>query len=64
MTKGTPSFGKKSGKKSHITCRRCGRHSYSVSKKFCSSCGFGRSKKIKRFAWQWKRVLGKRNRKK
>ncbi|HLC98423.1 MAG TPA: 50S ribosomal protein L37e, partial [Candidatus Nanoarchaeia archaeon] len=28
MTKGTPSMGKKSGKKTHIFCRRCGKHTY------------------------------------
>ncbi|MBL7206789.1 MAG: 50S ribosomal protein L37e [Candidatus Aenigmarchaeota archaeon] len=63
MTKGTPSFGKKN-KKSHVLCRRCGNHSYSFKKKSCSKCGFGKSKKLKTYAWQWKRVLSKGNRKK
>lgn len=53
MTKGTPSFGKKQ-KKTHIICRRCGRHSYHVRDKVCSACGFGKSSKLKAFSWQWK----------
>jgi large subunit ribosomal protein L37e len=52
--KGTPSQGKKSGKKTHIICRRCGKHSYHVSRKICASCGFGRSKKIRKYTWQIK----------
>ena len=54
MTKGTPSFGKRN-KKTHIRCRRCGRHSYNVRKKRCSACGFGASKKIRRYSWQNKK---------
>ncbi|MCD6591165.1 MAG: 50S ribosomal protein L37e [Candidatus Aenigmarchaeota archaeon] len=55
MVKGTPSFGKKQ-KKSHVLCRRCGRHSFHVRKGVCAACGFGRSKKIKKHSWQWKSV--------
>ncbi len=55
MAKGTPSFGKKQ-KKTHVLCRRCGRHSFHASKGVCSACGFGESKKIKKFKWQWKPV--------
>jgi len=51
MAKGTPSFGRKIGIK-HIRCRRCGRHSYNLSKGYCSACGYGRSAKIRSFAWQ------------
>ncbi|MGQ4834551.1 MAG: 50S ribosomal protein L37e [Candidatus Asgardarchaeia archaeon] len=54
MTKGTPSFGKRN-KKTHIRCRRCGRHSYNVKKKRCAACGFGASKKIRRYSWQNKK---------
>ena len=60
--KGTPSFGKKN-KKTHIACRRCGKRSYHVRKKYCSACGFGRSAKLKTYAWQRKRMLGKNDRK-
>jgi len=51
MTKGTPSFGKKIGVK-HIRCRRCGRHSYNVSKGFCAACGYRRAAKIRNYNWQ------------
>ena len=59
MTKGTPSMGKKSGKKTHILCRRCGSRSYHIRKKTCSSCGFGNSSKIRKYIWQTKKA-GKR----
>ncbi len=55
MGKGTPSFGKHQ-KKTHIRCRRCGRHSYHVRHKQCAACGFGRSKKITQYSWQNKKV--------
>ena len=51
MTKGTPSFGKRSKGKTHIRCRRCGRHSYNVAKKYCAHCGFGRSKRWRSYRW-------------
>jgi len=41
MTKGTSSMGRKSGKKTHIPCRRCGGRAYHVNKKRCASCGYG-----------------------
>jgi len=41
MSKGTASHGKKSGKRSHFRCRRCGNHSYHITKKRCASCGYG-----------------------
>ncbi len=44
-------MGAKSGKKTHIRCRRCGRHTYHVRKKVCASCGFGRSSKLRSYAW-------------
>jgi large subunit ribosomal protein L37e len=49
MTKGTTS--KRGGKKTHISCRRCGKHAFHVQKRRCSSCGFGESKKIRNFNW-------------
>ncbi|MBU7013475.1 MAG: 50S ribosomal protein L37e [Theionarchaea archaeon] len=50
MGKGTPSFGKKN-KRTHVRCRRCGNHSYHIRKRRCSSCGFGRSRKIRGYVW-------------
>ena len=57
--KGTPSFGKKN-KKVHIICRRCGRRSYHIREKRCSACGFGKSPRERKYAWQWKTVQGDR----
>ena len=48
--KGTRSMGKKQ-KKTHIRCRRCGRHSYHIRKKICASCGLGRTAKIRHYNW-------------
>ncbi|OYT43273.1 MAG: 50S ribosomal protein L37e [Candidatus Aenigmarchaeota archaeon ex4484_56] len=63
MTKGTPSFGKHN-KILHVICKRCGNHSYNKKKKVCVKCGFGKSSKIKTFAWRWKTILGKKRKKK
>jgi len=52
--KGTPSMGKRSKGKSHIRCRRCGKKTYHVSKKVCSSCGYGKSKRLRSYKWQKK----------
>ena len=51
MTKGTPSMGKKGKKKLHIMCRRCGSRSYNMKTSICSSCGYGKSSKMKRYAY-------------
>ena len=59
MTKGTSQFGKHN-KKTHIRCRRCGRHSYHVRDKICAACGFGKSSKIKKYSWKNKKVNGVR----
>jgi large subunit ribosomal protein L37e len=53
MTDGTPAQGKKNTKK-HVKCRRCGESSYHVTKKVCSSCGFGESAKRRDYEWQAK----------
>ena len=53
MTKGTPSMGKKN-KYTHVTCRRCGRRAFNVRKGYCAHCGFGRSKRWRRYSWNWK----------
>lgn len=52
MTKGTASMGKKSGGKNHIYCRRCGKHSMNISTKVCSSCGYGKSSKLRSYGWK------------
>ncbi len=56
MVKGTTSFGKMSKGKTHIRCPRCGRHSYNVAKGYCAACGYGRSRRIRRYKWQNKKV--------
>ncbi|MCC7550780.1 MULTISPECIES: 50S ribosomal protein L37e [Methanobacterium] len=57
--KGTPSFGKRN-KKTHIRCRRCGKNSYNARKRYCSACGFGRSKRVRTYNWQNKKLNGYR----
>jgi len=56
VVKGTTSFGRHSRGKTHIRCRRCGRHSYNIRKHYCAACGFGRSKKLRKYSWQNKKV--------
>jgi large subunit ribosomal protein L37e len=55
--KGSASMGKRQ-KKTHILCRRCGKRSYHIRTSVCAACGFGKSKKIRKFAWQNKTGLG------
>ncbi|EKF86288.1 50S ribosomal protein L37e [Methanobacterium formicicum] len=57
--KGTPSFGKRN-KKTHIRCRRCGKNSYNARKRYCSACGFGRTKRVRTYNWQNKKLNGYR----
>ncbi|MBS3113823.1 50S ribosomal protein L37e [Candidatus Woesearchaeota archaeon] len=52
--KGTPSMGRKSGKKNMIHCRRCGKRTFNFGKSKCSSCGFGKSKRMRKYKWQKK----------
>jgi len=59
MTKGTASFGKKN-KKTHIACRRCGRHTYHIRHKVCSACGFGKSAKMNDYKWKTKTISRQR----
>jgi len=54
--KGTPSMGKRSKGRTHIRCRRCGRHSYNVAKGYCAACGFGRSRRLRRYSWSSRKV--------
>ncbi len=53
--KGTPSMGKRN-KRLHIRCRRCGRNAYHIKHKYCAACGFGRSRRLRRYAWQSKKI--------
>ena len=41
----------KKHKVTHIRCRRCGRTSYKIDKKYCAACGYGRMSKIRSFNW-------------
>jgi len=54
MSKGTPSMGKKSGKKNMIVCRRCGKRTLKVRTKVCASCGYGKSAKLRDYNWKKK----------
>ena len=54
MGKGTAAMGKNNNQLTHIHCRRCGQHTYHVRKKACSSCGFGKSAKLRSYSWQKK----------
>jgi large subunit ribosomal protein L37e len=56
MTKGTPSMGKKSKGKLHISCRRCGKASYHMKRGICSSCGYGKSSRLKKYSWASKKA--------
>ncbi|RQD82280.1 MAG: 50S ribosomal protein L37e [Methanocalculus sp. MSAO_Arc2] len=56
MSKGTPSMGLRN-KRPHIVCRRCGRRSYHARHKICSACGFGRSARLRSYAWKTKKPL-------
>lgn len=47
-------MGRRSGKKTHIVCRRCGNRTYHVNKKRCSSCGYGDSARQRSYSWQKK----------
>jgi len=52
MTKGTASFGKRHSK-THTACRRCGKTSFHLQKKTCSSCGYPAAK-MRKFNWSEK----------
>jgi large subunit ribosomal protein L37e len=59
MTKGTPSRGKRHHI-THLRCRRCGRRAYNPQKKKCAACGYGRSRRIRRYSWRNKNFRGVR----
>ncbi len=50
MSKGTASHGKRNSK-THIMCRRCGKHSYHAAHSICASCGFGSTARRRGFTW-------------
>ncbi|MFH1399638.1 MAG: 50S ribosomal protein L37e [Candidatus Woesearchaeota archaeon] len=55
MTKGTPSKGKKNKGKTHIKCRRCGKSTYHRKTGVCSSCGYGKSARLRDYKWSKKK---------
>lgn len=57
QTKGTTSFGERHNK-SHTTCRRCGKVSFHIQKKRCSSCAYPNPKR-RSFNWS-KKAQGRR----
>ena len=50
-------MGRKSGKKTHIHCRRCGQRTMHKRFKICASCGFGKSARMRSYSWQKKEVM-------
>ena len=57
MTKGTYAKGQKVHKgRLHIRCRRCGKPAYHKIDQICASCGYGRSQKIRQYAWMKKKT--------
>lgn len=40
----------------HVRCRRCGRNAYHVKKRRCAACGFGKTRRIRSYSWQNKKV--------
>ncbi|MEK6922882.1 MAG: 50S ribosomal protein L37e [Nanoarchaeota archaeon] len=54
MVKGTASKGLKGRAKLHYPCRRCGRSSYHKKSGVCSHCGYGKTKKMRKYSWQKK----------
>jgi len=54
MGTGTAAMGNKNSGVNHIMCRRCGKRTYHKSHKVCSSCGFGKTAKLRRYNWNKK----------
>lgn len=40
--------------KSHIYCRRCGKHAYHKIRNICAKCGYGKSTRMRSYSWQIK----------
>jgi len=55
MVKGTPTMGKRSTGKLHIACRRCGKISFHMKRAECSSCGYGKSSRLRKYNWSKKK---------
>lgn len=36
----------------HVRCRRCGRVAFKTNTRECAACGYGKSAKIRKYAWQ------------
>ncbi|WP_082098527.1 MULTISPECIES: 50S ribosomal protein L37e [unclassified Methanosarcina] len=53
MSKGTASMGKRQ-KRTHAKCRRCGSVSLNIHTKECTSCGFGKTTRMRSYKWQAK----------
>ncbi len=51
MGTGTAAMGSKNSGVNHIICRRCGNRSYHKSHNVCSSCGYGKSAKLRTYSW-------------
>ncbi|HKM13571.1 MAG TPA: 50S ribosomal protein L37e [Candidatus Methanomethylophilaceae archaeon] len=51
MGAGTSAQGRHNTKKTHIPCRRCGRHSYHIRKSVCASCGYGKTATLRKYSW-------------
>jgi len=58
-SKGTAAFGKRQTK-THILCRRCGKRTRHKRTGECASCGYGKSKKLRKFNWQNKKPVGRK----
>ncbi|MFA6805693.1 MAG: 50S ribosomal protein L37e [Candidatus Methanomethylophilaceae archaeon] len=51
MGTGTAAQGRHNSNKTHIPCRRCGKRSYHARKGVCASCGYGKTAKMRTYAW-------------
>lgn len=38
----------------YIRCRCCGRRVFNVKKGYCVVCGFGRSRRMRKYSWFYK----------
>ena len=45
-------MGKRKRKVLHIRCRRCGKRAYHVKQKRCAFCGYGQTKRLRRYNWK------------